>query len=129
MAKQIIHKLVDDIDGGDADETVKFALDGIQYEIDLGGTGSLTPRIDASYQSDSYSNPANSAYELIPAYTLANARMTWRNEGGDLDIALEVTNLFDDYYILTAYDSSNAGFATVQPGKPREWAVSVKKRF
>ncbi|HTF10632.1 MAG TPA: Lsr2 family protein [Asanoa sp.] len=35
MAKQIIHKLVDDIDGGDADETVKFALDGVQYEIDL----------------------------------------------------------------------------------------------
>jgi len=35
VAKQIIHKLVDDIDGGDADETVKFALDGIQFEIDL----------------------------------------------------------------------------------------------
>lgn len=35
MAKQIIHKLVDDLDGGDADETVKFALDGVQYEIDL----------------------------------------------------------------------------------------------
>jgi len=35
VAKQIIHKLVDDLDGGDADETVKFALDGIQYEIDL----------------------------------------------------------------------------------------------
>ncbi len=35
MAKQIIQKLVDDLDGGDADETVKFALDGIQYEIDL----------------------------------------------------------------------------------------------
>ena len=27
--------LVDDLDGGDADETVKFALDGVQYEIDL----------------------------------------------------------------------------------------------
>lgn len=35
MVKQIIHKLVDDLDGGDADETVKFALDGVQYEIDL----------------------------------------------------------------------------------------------
>lgn len=35
MVKQIIHKLVDDLDGGDAEETVKFALDGIQYEIDL----------------------------------------------------------------------------------------------
>lgn len=35
MAKRIIHKLVDDLDGGDAEETVKFALDGVQYEIDL----------------------------------------------------------------------------------------------
>jgi len=35
VAKQIIHKLVDDLDGGDAHETVKFALDGIQYEVDL----------------------------------------------------------------------------------------------
>lgn len=35
MAKRTIHMLVDDLDGGEADETVRFALDGIQYEIDL----------------------------------------------------------------------------------------------
>jgi len=35
VAKRTIHVLVDDIDGGEADETVKFAIDGIQYEIDL----------------------------------------------------------------------------------------------
>jgi nucleoid-associated protein Lsr2 len=35
VAKQVIHKLVDDIDGGDADETVRYAIDGSQYEIDL----------------------------------------------------------------------------------------------
>jgi hypothetical protein len=35
MAKRTIHMLVDDIDGGDADETVTFAVDGAQYEIDL----------------------------------------------------------------------------------------------
>jgi hypothetical protein len=35
MAKRTIQMLVDDLDGGEADETVKFALDGIQYEIDL----------------------------------------------------------------------------------------------
>ena len=33
--KRTIHVLVDDIDGGDADETVRFVLDGVQYEIDL----------------------------------------------------------------------------------------------
>jgi hypothetical protein len=35
MAKRTIHMLVDDIDGGEADETVTFAVDGVQYEIDL----------------------------------------------------------------------------------------------
>jgi hypothetical protein len=35
MAKRTIHMLVDDIDGGEADETVTFAVDGTQYEIDL----------------------------------------------------------------------------------------------
>ena len=35
MAKTVIVKLTDDIDGGDADETVQFALDGRSYEVDL----------------------------------------------------------------------------------------------
>jgi len=35
MAKTVIVKLTDDIDGGDADETVQFALDGKSYEIDV----------------------------------------------------------------------------------------------
>ncbi len=35
MAKETITRLIDDLDGGEADETVKFGLDGVQYEIDL----------------------------------------------------------------------------------------------
>jgi hypothetical protein len=35
MAKTVIVKLTDDLDGADADETVTFALDGRSYEIDL----------------------------------------------------------------------------------------------
>jgi Lsr2 len=35
MAKTVIVKLTDDIDGGDADETIQFALDGRSYEVDL----------------------------------------------------------------------------------------------
>jgi hypothetical protein len=35
MAKTVIVKLTDDIDGGDADETIHFALDGRSYEVDL----------------------------------------------------------------------------------------------
>lgn len=35
MARATITYLTDDLDGSDADETVKFALDGKSYEIDL----------------------------------------------------------------------------------------------
>ncbi|MDQ8707777.1 Lsr2 family protein [Streptomyces sp. LHD-70] len=35
MAQKVQVLLVDDLDGGEADETVTFALDGKQYEIDL----------------------------------------------------------------------------------------------
>ncbi len=35
MAQKVQVLLVDDIDGGTADETVTFGLDGVSYEIDL----------------------------------------------------------------------------------------------
>jgi Lsr2 len=35
VARKVQVHLLDDIDGGRADETLKFALDGTNYEIDL----------------------------------------------------------------------------------------------
>ncbi|WP_149203761.1 histone-like nucleoid-structuring protein Lsr2 [Actinotalea subterranea] len=46
MAQKVQVVLVDDIDGGKADETVTFALDGVSYEIDL-STGNAAALRDA----------------------------------------------------------------------------------
>jgi hypothetical protein len=35
MARQVITVLTDDLDGGTADRTVEFGLDGVTYTIDL----------------------------------------------------------------------------------------------
>jgi hypothetical protein len=35
MAQQVLVEMVDDLDGGDAAQTVPFGLDGVEYEIDL----------------------------------------------------------------------------------------------
>jgi hypothetical protein len=35
MAKETVTRLLDDLDGGVAHETVTFGLDGVMYEIDL----------------------------------------------------------------------------------------------
>jgi hypothetical protein len=35
VAQKTVVELVDDLDGGEADETVTFALDGVDFRIDL----------------------------------------------------------------------------------------------
>lgn len=44
MSTQTIHRLVDDMTGEDADETVRYALDGTTYEIDLSAQNAETFR-------------------------------------------------------------------------------------
>mgnify|MGYP003852860715 FL=1 len=111
---------------------------GIQYEANLAGSGTLTPRIDVSHQyaltGNALTPPPGSPSALlgqVPGYTLANARLTWRNEDKDLDVSLELTNLFDKYYFINKFDLTGAGAGAIsgQPGRPREWAISVKKKF
>jgi iron complex outermembrane receptor protein len=105
---------------------------GAQYVAELGSAGSITPRIDAAYQDQVYSGSKfNNVLQYLPAYTLVNARITWRNPKKDLSVALEVTNLTDKYYYVTLFDlrGAGAGLDKAQPGRPREWAVTVKKNF
>lgn len=44
MAQKVQVLLVDDLDGGTADETVSFSLDGISYEIDLSSANAAKMR-------------------------------------------------------------------------------------
>ena len=48
MAKQTITVLTDDLDGGDADRTIEFGLDGVNYTIDLSvkNAGKLRKALD-----------------------------------------------------------------------------------
>ncbi|HKS69161.1 MAG TPA: Lsr2 family protein, partial [Ktedonobacterales bacterium] len=44
MARKVEVRLLDDIDGGPADETLSFGLDGVNYEIDLSAKNAGTLR-------------------------------------------------------------------------------------
>ena len=48
MAKQVITLLTDDLDGGEADRTIEFGLDGVNYTIDLSekNAGKLRKALD-----------------------------------------------------------------------------------
>jgi iron complex outermembrane receptor protein len=111
---------------------------GAQYMIDLGNSGSFTPRVDVIRQSSlnaQDSVPAagspSALFGRIPSYTLTNGRVTWRNAGKNLSISFEVTNMFDKYYYNNIFDLTGPGAGVISGsvGRPREWAVSVKRAF
>ncbi len=73
MAKTVIVKLTDDIDGGDADETVQFALDGKSYEIDVNAKNAaqlraaVKPFIDKGRPSASVAKARSARSGAAPA--------------------------------------------------------------
>jgi iron complex outermembrane receptor protein len=102
---------------------------GIQYDIPT-SVGTFTPRFDVAYNGATAGGVTSGGFAL-PSFTIANARLTWQDNDHDWQVALEVTNLFDDYYYLTSFDlrGAGAGFVKAQPGRPREWAITVTRRF
>src|SRR3954447_6228048 len=79
MAKQIITVLTDDLDGGNADRTVEFGLDGVTYTIDLSekNAGKLRKALDpylavASRIGRSAANSRIAARRTIAAPSPAN---------------------------------------------------------
>lgn len=105
---------------------------GMQYKADLGTAGSITPRIDVANTGSRFGGRTIGATPFyFDAYALANARLTWRNQDDDLSVSLEAQNIFDRYYLTSRFDAVYAfsGTAYSNVGRPREFAVSVKKKF
>lgn len=103
---------------------------GAQYAIALGGKGTLTPRIDWSYQSSFYYQAVNNPLNQIPGRSLFNARLTWNSADSAWQVAAAVTNLGNKFYYVGASENvANFGLATSIVGRPREWSLSIRRKF
>ncbi|MEI9991911.1 MAG: TonB-dependent receptor [Rhizomicrobium sp.] len=103
-----------------------------QYTIDLGeGVGSVTPRLDYSWESTVYQDANNNPYTAIPAHGILDARITWEPSAGGWQLSAAVTNLTDKKYFLDMTDFAVFGEGTVeaQPAQPREWMLTLRKAF
>lgn len=104
---------------------------GAQYTADLGGAGTVTPRVDIVRNSTTYfgSDRHNPLLREAP-YTIANARITWTSESRNWSISGFVTNLTNKLYYANKQDQTNSyGFAIGQVAAPREWGLTVRRNF
>jgi iron complex outermembrane receptor protein len=102
---------------------------GAQYDRPL-QSGTLSYRLDGSYQGKLYTNGENTSFSKIDGRFLANARISYSRDDS-WKMSLEVQNLFDKYYFMSKSDVSTGqlGVVTGVPGLPRTWALSVERKF
>lgn len=99
---------------------------GIQYDHDV-GSGMLSVRFDAVYQSSVFTDSVNAESNRIEGYTVANGRISYNSADDGWGISLEVKNIFDKYHYLTLVQASE--YVSAGPGLPRTYAVTLKRNF
>lgn len=104
---------------------------GVQYDIAVPGLrGTITPRIDAFYQS-AISFNATSPRAQEPGYWMSNARISYAPDDRAWSVAIGATNLFNKLYYVSRFDLISFGqpASLAQPGPPREFYLQFKKSF
>jgi iron complex outermembrane recepter protein len=106
---------------------------GVQYQFGVNAIGgTVTPRLDWTYESSQIVSGTSTKYNyLMPSRSVFNTRVTYDNDDRNFTIAAGVTNLFDKFYYVNVFDYQGLGYpqTDAQPARPREWYVSLKKRF
>ena len=106
---------------------------GIQYKIPLDAIGgTITGRFDWTFESSQVVSGTSTKYNyLMPKRSLFNTRLTYDNSDHGFTVALGVTNLFNKFYYRNVFDYQGLGYpqTDAQPAPPREWYLTLTKRF
>jgi iron complex outermembrane recepter protein len=103
---------------------------GVQYTVQLWGAGTLTPRLDDTYQSRIYFDPQNVLASSQGGYSILNSHLTWHHPRGKLSVAVDVNNVTNKLYYLSKFNQLQSfGILTGQPGEPRKVIASFKYSF
>jgi iron complex outermembrane receptor protein len=73
----------------------KYTLSG-EYEIPLGRFGSLTPRVQYTWQDDTYFRAFNKDFDLQEAYHLTDVKATWYSPEQIWSLEVGVQNIEDE---------------------------------
>ncbi len=136
--------VVQDWDGNRLPNTPRFKVSmGAEYTFEMGRLGNLTPRYDMSWTDDIFFDQSEGVgtrgllgddfprYTIgQKAYTVHNARLTYRAPNGNVQVSGWVRNFTDKLYKSTAFNSSQGPRLVGNfLGDPRTYGLSVSVRY
>lgn len=123
----------DDFTGNPLPAAPKFNFTtALEWELPLAGGrfGSLTPRLDAIYQSTVYFDHQKDAALSQEPFWLMHARLSYRLPNQQVSIAAWVRNLTDQAYLRQSFDVREIAETILDVyGEPRMYGVTVTVSF
>jgi iron complex outermembrane receptor protein len=105
------------------------ALGIYEFPVDL-VSGNVSFQIDGSYTSSFYQTIKNFDAQETDAYFIGNARLSWLNSSGSLELAAYVKNFTDEENKVTAIDLSGLCGCTEQAyGMPKTYGLQARYNF
>jgi iron complex outermembrane recepter protein len=106
---------------------------GAQYNLNLGDSGVVVPRVDWSWQSTEYFDVQNNPPGVPetgfqPGFGLVNARLGWNSADGKSGASLSAQNVTNKFYYVSMLNVvSSFGYVEGQPGMPRTFLFTIKR--
>jgi iron complex outermembrane recepter protein len=120
------------VDGNELPGSSNFRITGgVQYEFAVGSNYALTPRVDAFYQTEFYTNIFNTQQDLVDGYAYLNAQVTFGPTEGNWKARFFMQNVTNNDAITGIFDvGQGAGnFQNLFLLEPRRWGVGINMVF
>jgi iron complex outermembrane receptor protein len=126
-ADQLAPELIN-LDGRTIDYAPKLSGHAtLQYTVAAGQYGTITPKLDWSYQGGVYTSFFDQPYQYLPAHALGSFRLIYAPNAA-WELQAYVTNITDRTYLANAYGGT-PGAAQMEFGAPRQEGVLVRYEF
>jgi len=100
---------------------------GSSYQVNT-DMGTVTPRIDWMFQTETYNDEANTPILRSSSYGIINASVNFETHDSGWAVQAGVTNLTDKREIVSGYTNGEAIYAATF-NRPREWYLTLRKTF
>jgi len=121
-----------DLSGNELPGSPDFKIaGGLQYEFGIGESYSLTPRVDAYYQSSFFNNVFNTQQDGVDGYAYVNAQIKFGPTEGNWTARVFMQNVTNEDSITGAFASGQGAgnFTNLFLLEPRRWGVGINMVF
>ncbi|MFN0025476.1 MAG: TonB-dependent receptor [Parvularculaceae bacterium] len=128
----VVNGIDQDLSGNELPGSPEFKIaGGLQYEFAVGENYSLTPRVDAFYQTSFFANVFNTQQDNFEGYAYVNAQVKFGPTDGNWTARVFMQNVTNEDAVTGSFGAGQGAgnFTNLFLLEPRRWGVGINLVF